>query len=69
MVEKVGELELGDELPEGKLQESEEVENEWDSRCRRMAPKLPLYKVRGQGVYKEEGLSDWRVVSLREGPS
>jgi hypothetical protein len=28
MVEKVGELELGDELPEGKLQESGEVENE-----------------------------------------
>jgi hypothetical protein len=30
---------------------------------------LPLYRVRGQGKYKEEGSSDQGVMSLREGPS
>jgi hypothetical protein len=29
-------------------------------------PWLPLYRVRGQGVYKEEASPDRRVVSLRE---
>ena len=29
-------------------------------------PRLPLYRVRGQGVYKEGGSPDRRVVSLRE---
>ena len=31
-----------------------------------MVPWLPLYRVRGQGVYKEGGSPDRRVVSLRE---
>ena len=29
-------------------------------------PWLPLYRVQGQGMYKEEGSPDQRVVSLRE---
>jgi hypothetical protein len=33
MVEEVGELELGDELPEGKLQESRGCEECEDSEC------------------------------------
>jgi hypothetical protein len=33
----------------------------------RWLPWLPLYRVWGQGVYKEEGSPDLRVVSLREG--
>ena len=34
-----------------------------------MVPWLPLYRVWGQGMYKEEGSPDRGVVSLREGPS
>jgi hypothetical protein len=30
-------------------------------------PWLPLYRVRGQAMYKELGSPDWAVVSLREG--
>jgi hypothetical protein len=41
--------------------------NEWMSL--RMVLWLPLYGVWGQDMYKEEGSPDWRVVSLREGPS
>ena len=32
----------------------------------RWVPWLPLYRAWGQGVYKEEGSPDRRVVSLRE---
>jgi hypothetical protein len=35
----------------------------------RRMPWLPLYRVRGQSMYKEEGSPDWETVSLREGPS
>jgi hypothetical protein len=51
MVEEVGELEPGDGLPERKLLETfydgrmSESESEW-------MPWLPLYRVRGQDVYK-----------------
>ena len=34
-----------------------------------MVPWLPLYRVWGQGRYKEEGPPDRGVVSLMEGPS
>ena len=58
MVEEVGELELGDRLPELELQESDV--------CGRV-PWLPSYRVRGQITYKEGGSPDRGVVSLREG--
>jgi hypothetical protein len=32
----------------------------------RWVPWMPLYRVRGQGTYKEGGSPDQRVVSLRE---
>jgi hypothetical protein len=32
----------------------------------RWVPWLPLYRVRGQGLYREEGSPNRRVVSLRE---
>jgi hypothetical protein len=35
-------------------------------RSLRGVPWLPLYRVRGQSIYKEEGSPDRRVVSLRE---
>jgi hypothetical protein len=35
----------------------------------RRMPWLPLYRVWGQGMYKEEGSLDQRGMSLREGPS
>jgi hypothetical protein len=68
MVKEVGELELGDRLPEGKLQETYGVrmsESEFGSLFEWM-PWLPLYRVWGQGIFKAEGFSDRKVVSLRE---
>jgi hypothetical protein len=57
MVEEVGELELGDGLPKGKLQEPfhgvRMNENQIRVGSPRWVPRLPLYRVRGQGVYKE----------------
>ena len=35
----------------------------------RMTPWLSLYRVRGQGMYKEVGSPNHEVVSLREEPS
>jgi hypothetical protein len=66
MVEEVGELELEDELPEGKLQEFKGCEESEDDRKDALAT---LYRVRGLGMHKEEGSPDRRVVSLREGPN
>ena len=67
MVEEVGDLKLGDGLPEGKLQEPfyGVRMSEW-VRSLRGVPWLPLYRVRGQGLYKAGGSPDRRVVSLRE---
>ena len=42
MVEVVGELELEDELPEGKLQESRDVESVSMLECLEMVPWLAL---------------------------
>ena len=67
MVEEVGELELGDELPEGKLQKPYYGENEL--KMIEKMPWLPLYRVRGQSMYKEEGSPDRGVMRLREGPN
>ena len=67
MVEEVGDLELEDELPEGKLQEPlYGVRMRDGSNCFGWVPWLDLYRVQGQGVYKG-GSPDRRVVSLREG--
>ena len=67
MVEEVGE-ELRDELSEGKLQESGGVKKN-ENVSLGMMLWLSLYRVRGQGMYKEEGSPDREVVSLREEPS
>ena len=74
MVEEVGELELGDELPKGKLAESRgcealnvEIQNESDPP--EGMPWLLFYRVWGQSMYKEEGSPDRGVMSLTEGPS
>jgi hypothetical protein len=32
-----------------------------------MVPWLPLYRIRGQGIYKAVGSPDRRIMSLREG--
>ena len=42
--------------------------SDWESEKEspRWVPWLPLYRVWGQSVYKQEGSPDWRVVSLRE---
>jgi hypothetical protein len=65
MVKEVGELRLEDRLPEWELRESKNGEDDGD--MSRRVPWLPLYRVRGQVMYKEEGSPDWGVVSLREG--
>jgi hypothetical protein len=69
MVEEVGELELGDGLSEGKLQEPYYGVNELKIKMMGRMPWLLLYRVWGQGMYKEEGSPDRDVMSLREGPS
>jgi hypothetical protein len=56
MVEEVGELELEDGLPKGKLQEPYYGVNVL--KIMRRMPWLPLYRVRGQSMYKEEGSPD-----------
>ena len=59
MVEEVGDLELGGGLPKGKLQEPfygvrmRVGSNVFGSP--RWVPWLPLYRVQGHGIYKEEG--------------
>jgi hypothetical protein len=40
--------------------------NEESVRSPRWVPWLHLYRVRGQGIYKDEGSPDRRVMSLRE---
>jgi hypothetical protein len=53
IVEGVGDLDLGDGLPEGKLQEPYYGENErMSSKIDERVPWLLLYRVRGQGSYK-----------------
>jgi hypothetical protein len=66
-VKEVGELELVDGLLERKLQEPYYSVNGLKIVGR--MPWLPLYIVRGQSMYKEEGSPDRGVMSLREGPS
>ena len=66
MVEEVGELELGDGLPEGKPQGPYYDVNVLKMKMR--MPWRPLYRVRGQCMYKKGGSPDRGVVSLREGP-
>ena len=68
MVEEIGELELGDGLPEESLRSPTMVLNE-RVYLPRMVSWLSLYRVWGQGMYKKEGSSDRGVVSLREEPS
>jgi hypothetical protein len=53
----------------GSFRSLEVVKNVSLFRMEKMVPWLPLYRVRGQGKYKEEGSPDRGVVSLREGPS
>ena len=70
MVEEVGELELGEGLPEGNLCEPRENGDVVRMRmigCPERRPRLPLYRVQSQATYKEEGSPDRGVVSLREG--
>jgi hypothetical protein len=66
-VEEAGELELGDELLERKLQEYGGYEECVDVLGR--MPWLSLYRVWGQSMYKEVGSPDRGVVRMREGPS
>ena len=56
MVEEVGELELGDGLPEGKPLESYYGVNVLKMKMR--MPWLPLYRVQGKCMYKEGGSHD-----------
>jgi hypothetical protein len=58
MVDEVGELELGDGLPNRELRESDPL---------RRLPWLSLYRVRGQVTYKEEGSPNQGVMSWRKG--
>ena len=70
MVEEVGELKLGEGLPEGNLCEPRENGDVVRMRmigCPERRPRLPLYRVQGQVTYKEEGSTDRRILSLREG--
>jgi hypothetical protein len=70
MIEEVGELELRDELPEGKLQEPSGVKNEWeDVRCQEGCPGSPYIEFEARACTKEEGSPERRIVSLREEPS
>jgi hypothetical protein len=73
MVEEVGELELRDELPKGKPQESGGVKNEWENVCKIQDggkdALATLIWSPGLGQYKEEGSPDRGVVSLRKEPS
>jgi hypothetical protein len=68
MMKEVGELELGDGLPEGKLRElGENGDLMIDASKGHDALATLIYRVQGQVTYKERGSPDQGVASLREG--